>query len=76
MQDITQGRVGASTTGYGFPFSWLQKVTIVYPDSPTNYNLSPLDLLMDFAFWSFTIGVLIILIWLKPRISSLQSVST
>jgi len=59
-QDLTPPPpyVGASTTGYGFPFTWLKKVTIVSPGNPTNYDLSLPDFLADFAFWSLCMGVL------------------
>jgi len=50
--------VGASTTGYGFPSTWLRKVMIVYPGNPTKYDLSLSGFLADFAFWSLLIGVL------------------
>ena len=50
--------VGSSTTGYGFPSTWLKKVTIVYPGSPTTYDLSLSGFLADFAFWSLLMGVL------------------
>jgi len=49
---------GASTTGYGFPLTWLKKVTIVYPGNPTKYDLSLSGFLADFAFWSLCVGVL------------------
>jgi len=71
-QDLTHGRIGASKTGYGFPFSWLEKVTIVYPGNPTEYNLSPSGLLMDFVFWTLIMGGLIAVVfrWLKPENNS------
>jgi hypothetical protein len=50
--------VGSSTTGYGFPLTWLKKVTIVYPGSPTAYDLSLSGFVADFAFWSLLMGVL------------------
>jgi hypothetical protein len=49
---------GSSTTGYGFPLTWLKKVTIVYPGSPTTYDLSLSGFLADFAFWALCIGLL------------------
>jgi len=50
--------VGGVETGYGFPLTWLKKVTIVYPGSPTNYSLSLSGFLADFALWSLLMGVL------------------
>jgi hypothetical protein len=50
--------VGGVETGYGFPLTWLKKVTIVYPGSPANYNLFLSGFLADFAFWSLLMGVL------------------
>ena len=68
-EDLTHGRIGASTIVYGFPLSWLEKVTIVYPGNPTRYSLSPLGLLIDLAFWSLIVGIPLaaVSIWLKPR---------
>ena len=68
-ENLTHGRIGASTIVYGFPLSWLETVTIVYPGNPTLYSLSPLGLLIDFAFWSLVIGIPLAAVsrWLIPR---------
>ena len=65
-QDLTGGRIGASTTSYEWPMSWLEKVVIVYPGDPTKYSFSPEGLLIDFLFWSI-IGVPILYAYCKSR---------
>lgn len=50
--------LGAYHTGYGFPLSWLEKTTIVYPGRPTSYSLSLGGLLIDIAFWALLTGAL------------------
>ncbi len=49
-QDLS--RIGVSVTGYGLPLSWLRKVTIVYPGSPTRYSFSFESFVLDILFWS------------------------
>lgn len=57
-QDMTVG-LGATITGYGLPWLWLQKVTIIVPGSPETYSLygSGLNLLADVAFWSIIVAI-------------------
>lgn len=49
-QDLS--RIGVSVTGYGLPLSWLRKVAIVYPDSPSHYSFSFESFVLDILFWS------------------------
>ena len=54
-QDL--GRIGVDITGYGFPFSWLKKGSVVYPDSPIKYSFHPENLVLNILFWSGAIEV-------------------
>lgn len=58
-QDLTQG-AGSLITGYGFPQSWLEKITIVTPGSPSHYSLAGygLGLILDTIFWFMVIGII------------------
>ncbi|MDG6222914.1 MAG: hypothetical protein QCH99_06605 [Candidatus Bathyarchaeota archaeon] len=57
-QDMTVG-LGATITGYGLPWLWLEKVTTIVPGSPETFSLygSGLNLLGDIAFWSIIVPV-------------------
>ena len=57
-QDMTVG-LGASITGYGLPWLWLEKVTYVVPGSPDNYSFygSGLYLLVDIIVWTIIVAV-------------------
>ena len=57
-QDMTVG-LGASITGYGLPWLWLEKVAIVVPGNPETFSLynSGLNLLGDIAFWTMIVAV-------------------
>ena len=57
-QDMTVGQ-GAKITGYGLPWLWLEKVTMVIPGSPDVFYLynSGLNLLADIAFWIIIVAV-------------------
>ncbi|WGM89854.1 MAG: hypothetical protein IAX21_03905 [Candidatus Bathyarchaeota archaeon] len=57
-QDMTVG-LGATITGYGLPWLWLEKVTTIVPGSPETFSLygSGLNLLGDIAFWSIIVAV-------------------
>lgn len=57
-QDLSKG-AGARITGYGFPLSWLEQITIVSPGSPSSYSLPwyGLGLLIDTVIWSIVIRV-------------------
>lgn len=58
-QDMTVG-FGASITGYGLPWLWLKKVTIVVPGSPEEFSLydSGLYLLADIIFWTVIVTII------------------
>ena len=45
------GFEGATKLGYGFPFSWLQKTTIVYPGRPTTWDVLWSGLFADMIIW-------------------------
>jgi len=57
--DMTVG-LGASTTGYGLPLLWLEKVSMVVPGTPTTYSLygSGLSLLADIVFWTIIAAII------------------
>ena len=57
-QDMTVG-LGASITGYGLPWLWLEKVTYIVPGSPDSYSLysSGLHLLADIIVWTIIVAV-------------------
>jgi hypothetical protein len=58
-QDMTVG-LGASITGYGLPWLWLKKVTIVVPGSLEEFSLydSGLYLLADIIFWTVIVTII------------------
>ena len=60
-QDMTVG-LGASITGYGLPWAWLKKVTIVVPGAPEEFSLydSGLYLLADIIVWTAIAAVVYI----------------
>ena len=57
-QDMTVG-LGATITGYGLPWLWLEKVTTIVPGTPETYSLygSGLNLLADIAFWTIIVVI-------------------
>lgn len=68
-QDLTLGRIGASTTGYGLPLSWYRKHVIVSSGNATVYSFSLESFVFDVTFWALVIGILnaAIVRWLKAR---------
>lgn len=64
--------IGVSVTGYGLPLSWLKKVTVVYPGSPTRYSFSVESLLLDMGFWSLIATIMAILVYRRSVLRSLQ----
>ena len=58
-QDMTVG-LGATITGYGLPWLWLKKVTIIVPGTPDKFSLyaSGLYLLADIIFWTVIVGII------------------
>lgn len=65
---------GASVIGYGLPLSWLRKVTIVYPGSPTRYSLSVESLLLDIGFWSLMATLLAVTVFRRSVSKVLRKV--
>jgi hypothetical protein len=63
--------LGVDKIGYGLPLSWLQKSSMVYPNSPIQYSLSSENFIADAVFWSLVIGIPILLYksykWYKSR---------
>jgi hypothetical protein len=58
-QDMTVG-LGATITGYGLPWLWLKKVTIIVPGTPDEFSLydSGLYLLADIIFWTVIVAII------------------
>ncbi|MFQ6065202.1 MAG: hypothetical protein ACE5L6_06980 [Candidatus Bathyarchaeia archaeon] len=52
--------IGASITGYGLPLSWLSKVMIIYPSSPTRHSFSLESFVLDVLFWSLIATLLVV----------------
>lgn len=59
-QDLSKG-AGATITGYGLPLPWLERITLIVPDSPSSYSLywSGIGLLADICFWTVLIGIVV-----------------
>ena len=59
-QDLTEG-VGATIIGYGLPLPWLERITIVVPDSTSSYSLywNGIGLLADICFWTVLMGIIL-----------------
>lgn len=57
-QDMTVG-LGASITGYGLPWLWLEKVTYVVPGATDNFSLygSGLYLIVDIIVWTIVAAI-------------------
>jgi len=58
-QDMTVG-LGATITGYGLPWLWLKKVTIIVPGTPDDFSLydSGLYLLAGIIFWTILVAII------------------
>ena len=58
-QDMTVG-LGATITGYGLPWLWLKKVTIIVPGTPDEFSLYAygLYLLADIIFWTVIVAII------------------
>jgi len=59
--DLTHGE-GATILGYGSPLSWLQKTTIVYPGSPTTWDVLWPGLFADVIIWFFAMAGMLYII--------------
>ena len=63
---------GATVIGYGLPLSWLRKVTIVYPGSPTHYSLSVESFVLDIVFWSLIATLLAAIVYRRSVLNILH----
>jgi len=69
-QDLTHGRIGASTKGYGAPLPWFEEVIYADQLSTVKHRFNLGNFVLDAIFWSFLIGtevVVPIYLWHKSK---------
>lgn len=58
--------LGVQKFGYGFPFSWLEQSTVVYPNAPTVWSILWLELIANVVIWWIILAIVLYI--LKKRV--------